>query len=241
MAPFVNFAIMSAMSATALSYALLSGLLPSLVWLFFWLREDRLHPEPRGLLAASFFGGMVAVAAAVLAEQYIAEIYADPSIRYTLWASVEEIFKFIAVAVIALHTQSNDEPIDAMIYCIVTALGFAALENALFIMGPLSGGEIAKALITGNMRFIGATLLHTVSSAMIGFTLGLAFYRGKAAKILAALVGLAAAIAIHATFNLSIVDAGSLDTLRTFSWIWGGVVLLIVLFEEVKVVRPKLW
>lgn len=229
------------MSLTSVIYALLSGLLPSLIWLWFWLREDRLHPEPRGMLALCFFGGFCAVAAAVMAEQWIASAYADPTIRYTLWAAVEEIFKFIAVALVALHTMHNDEPIDAMIYCIVTALGFAALENALFIMGPLSGGEIARAIVTGNMRFIGASLLHIVSSASVGFALGYVFYKGWLAKIIAALVGLAGAIAIHAAFNLSIINANSGDTLRTFAWIWGGVVMLIVLFEEVKVVRPKLW
>ena len=108
-------------------------------------------------------------------------------------------------------------------------------------MGPLSDGEIARAVVTGNMRFIGATLLHVVSSASVGFALGYVFYKGRLAKIIAAVIGLAVAITIHAAFNLSIVNADSSDTLRTFAWIWGAVIILIVLFEEVKVVRPKLW
>ncbi len=229
------------MSATALTYAILSGLLPSFIWLWFWLREDRQHPEPRSLLVACFLGGMAAVIAAVFAEKYVASIYNDETIRYTLWAAVEEISKFIAVAVIALHSKENDEPIDAMIYCIVTALGFAALENALFIMGPLSGGEIARSIVTGNMRFMGATLLHVVSSASVGFTLGYVFYHGKFTKIIAIIVGLCGAIAIHTAFNLSILESNPTDTLKTFSWIWGAVVIMIILFEEIKVVRPKLW
>ncbi|MEK7642139.1 MAG: PrsW family glutamic-type intramembrane protease [Patescibacteria group bacterium] len=229
------------MSASALFYALLSGILPALVWLWFWLREDRIHPEPKPLLAAAFFAGFCAVAAAVIAEQYIATVVSDANLRYTLWAGVEEVFKFIAVALVALHTQANDEPIDAMAYCITTALGFAALENALFIMGPLSDGEIARAIVTGNMRFIGAMLVHVVSSAAVGFALGFVFYKGWLARIVAAIIGLGVAISIHAAFNISIVNADSSDTLRTFAWIWGAVVVLIILFEEVKVVRPKLW
>lgn len=229
------------MSSTALLYAILSGILPSFIWLFFWLREDRQHPEPRSLLAACFFGGMLAVVAAIFAERYIAELYSDPTIRYTLWAGVEEIFKFIAIALIGLRAQANDEPIDAMIYCIVVALGFAALENTLFILDPLSGGEIARSIVTGNMRFMGATLLHIVSSATIGFCIGYFFYHGRIAKILAAVVGIIGAIAIHTAFNLSIIESSSTETLRTFSWIWGAVVIMIILFEEIKVVRPKLW
>ncbi|MDQ2932812.1 MAG: PrsW family intramembrane metalloprotease [bacterium] len=229
------------MSFTAIAYALLSGLLPSLIWLWFWLREDSDHPEPRSLLIGCFFGGMLAVIAAIFAEQFVAKLYTDPTIRYTLWAAIEEIFKFIAVAIIGLMAVSNDEPIDAMLYCIITALGFAALENALFILSPLSEGEIAKAIVTGNMRFIGATLLHVVSSAIVGFLLGYVFYKSWFAKICAVIVGLTLATLIHASFNISIISADSNDTLRTFGWIWAGVVLLIILFEEVKVIKPKLW
>ena len=89
------------------------------------------------------------------------------------------------------------------------------------------------------MRFIGATLVHVVSSATIGFMVGSAFYRGHVAKIINTLLGVAAAIALHASFNLSIINAGSMDTLRAFGWVWGAVVLLIILFEEIKAVRPR--
>jgi RsiW-degrading membrane proteinase PrsW (M82 family) len=127
-----------------------------------------------------------------------------------------------------------------MIYAIAVALGFAALENTLFIMGPLSAGNLSLSITTGNMRFIGATLVHTVSSALIGFTLGWTFYRGIFIKVIAWAVGLAMAIAAHAAFNLAITGGGVMDTLKAFGWVWGAVVMLIVLFEEVKAVRPKL-
>src|SRR3989338_8549088 len=184
------------MSSTALLYALLSGILPSFIWIFFWLREDRQYPEPRSLLVACFFGGMLAVGAAVFIEQYIAKIYTDPTIRYTLWAATEEILKFIAIALIGIRSQANDEPIDAMIYCIVVGLGFS---------------------------------------------IGYFFYHCRIVKIIAAVIGIIGAIAIHAIFNLSIIEASSNSTLQTFSWIWGAVVIMIILFEEIKVVRPKLW
>lgn len=227
------------MTISLFIFALLAGLLPSLIWLFFWLREDA-NAEPRPLLVACFIGGMLAVIVAVFVEKYIADIVSDQTLLYSLWAAFEEIAKFVAVALIALHSGYNDEPIDAMIYCITVALGFAALENALFIMGPLAGGDVAKSILTGNMRFIGATLVHVVSTATIGFALGWSFYRGFFAKLFALVIGLGSAIAIHTAFNLSIVTGGAADTLKAFSWIWGAVVILIVLFEEVKAVRPKL-
>jgi len=226
------------MTFSTLIYALIAGLLPSLIWLWFWTREDA-NTEPKSLIAGLFVGGVVAVIAAVFAERFIASLGFDPSLQYTLWAAVEEIFKFIAVAVIALNSDYNDEPIDAMIYCIVAALGFAALENTLFLLTPLSSGLVAQSLVTGNMRFIGATLVHIVSTATIGFGLGYAYYKGYLAKTIAIIVGLLTAITFHAAFNLSIINGTTNDTLRAFAWVWGAVVLLMVLFEEVKVVKPK--
>ncbi|MCX6719229.1 MAG: PrsW family intramembrane metalloprotease [Candidatus Taylorbacteria bacterium] len=228
-------------------------MIPSFIWLTFWLREDSIHPEPRWLIAAAFFGGILSVIAAVFAEKYIADIFSDQAprfvswlsngnLRYAIWADVEEIVKIAAVAIIALNSRYNDEPIDAMVYCITVALGFAALENAFFILSPLSQGHIIVGVTTGGLRFIGATLVHTVSAAMIGFSLGYAFYRGAISRIAIFICGITGAIALHAFFNLSLVNSGgsTVDNLRTFAWIWAAVVIMIVLFEEIKAVKPKL-
>ncbi|MEI8249306.1 MAG: PrsW family glutamic-type intramembrane protease, partial [Candidatus Taylorbacteria bacterium] len=219
-------------------YAIIAGLLPSLIWLFFWLREDT-HSQPRSLITSLFFGGMIAVIIAIFCEKFISLMVANDQIQYTLWAAVEEIGKFIVVGAIAMNSINNKEPVDAMIYCVAAALGFAALENTLFIMDPFSHGDVARGIVTGNMRFIGATLVHIVSSACVGFTYGYVFYSGKFLKTIAILIGLAGAIAIHASFNLSILHANPTDTLKTFAWIWGAVVFLIILFEEVKAVHMR--
>lgn len=220
--------------------ALLVGLIPSLLWLFFWMREDATHSEPRWLLAGCFLAGMIAVLLSIPIEQFLATIAHTDSEKYVFWAATEEILKFVAVGCAALVTRYDDEPIDAMIYCIAVAVGFAALENTLFVMSPLSHGDLAASIIHGNLRSIGATLVHIVSSATIGFALGFNFYRGRFAKFFGWLVALCIAIAIHASFNISIVNATGSDTLKTFGWIWGAVVIMIILFEEVKAVRPRL-
>ena len=219
--------------------AILAGVLPSLIWLWFWLRED-CHPEPRWLLISLFFGGLVAVIASIFLEKYIAENVLDTNIRYTIWAAIEEITKFIVVAAIALFTVYNDEPIDAMVYCIVVALGFAAIENVLFMLDPLSKGLVAQSLISNDMRFIGATLVHIASSATVGGALGLVFYRGRLAKSLALIAGLVVAVVLHTIFNLSIINSINVsDALQIFAWLWGAIVILMILFEEVKAVEPR--
>lgn len=219
-------------------YAILTGTLPPLIWLWFWLQEDQ-NPEPRSLVAALFFGGAVAVLFALFGEKFVATMGYSSNIQYTIWAAIEEVIKFIVLMVIAINSSSNDEPIDAMVYCITIALGFAALENVLFVMGPFAQGNLASGLITGNMRAIGATLVHTVSTACVGFTYGYLFYGNKFSKFLAMLLGLVAGITIHAAFNITVMGGNPADTLKAFAWIWGAVVIMIVLFEEIKMVRPK--
>jgi RsiW-degrading membrane proteinase PrsW (M82 family) len=227
------------MNGSTFIIALLAGVLPSLLWLWFWLREDT-NPEPKWFISITFLGGFLAVIAAIFAEKYIADLTINNnSLRYVLWAGIEEIFKFIVVAVIALNSGYNDEPIDAMVYSITVALGFAALENTFFLFQPLLGGEIANSILTGNMRFIGATLVHVVSSAIVGFGLGFVFYRGYFAKFIAIVVGLSAAITLHSAFNLSIINGTTSDTLKAFAWVWGAVIILMILFEEIKVVKPQ--
>ncbi len=227
------------MAFNAFLYSLVAGLLPSLLWLFFFIHEDGAHKRHRNILFACFLGGMLTVIAAVFIEKAIADSVTEISMRYILWAAVEECLKFLAVVLIALHTRANEEPLDAMVYCATVALGFAAVENTLFIMGPLSSGAVSQAIVTGNMRFIGATLVHVVSSSFVGFLLGYVFYRGYLAKSIAIVVGLIGAITLHAAFNLSIISTSSGDTLKTFGWVWGAVVIIIILFEEIKAVHPR--
>ena len=57
-------------------YALLGGILPALIWLAFWLREDYKHPEPRGLILRTFLLGMGAVILVLPFQKAIAKIRA---------------------------------------------------------------------------------------------------------------------------------------------------------------------
>lgn len=228
------------MSTLALSYALLAGIVPSFIWLIFWLREDVDHPEPKWMITMTFLAGMLSVILAIFGEKFVVQFLAwDETSRYIMWAAVEEIVKFVVVAIVALHSKWNDEPVDAMIYCITVALGFAAIENTLFILGPLSEGAIAESIVTGSMRFVGATLVHVISSAAIGFALGWSYYRGKVSRFISVLLGVAIAIILHSAFNLTIINTTAVDILKTFAWVWAAAIALIVLFEEVKVVKPK--
>ena len=228
------------MHFTTIFYALIVGIVPSFVWLAFWLHEDVKHPEPKWLIATSFCGGAVVVLLSIFVEKFIVEVVSDQSIRYMLWATTEEILKLVVVAIIAFRTSYYDEPIDAMIYLVTIALGFTAIENTLFISSSFLSGDVSAAIAMEGTRFVGATLVHVVCSAIIGFSIGFTYYRHKVSKVLALIIGIVTAVALHSLFNLTIISASPNEMMQIFAWVWLSVVILIILFEEVKAVKPKI-
>src|SRR3989344_5096048 len=163
-------------SAETFLWALVGGILPAILWLLFWLREDSRAPEPRRLIAKTFIAGMLAVLVALLAEKIMQNFLTSGSfITITLFALIEEVSKFGAAYFVALKTKENNEPVDSMIYFITAALGFAALENSFFLLEPLNDGNILGGFITGNLRFVGSSLLHVIASGIIGVFSAYAF------------------------------------------------------------------
>lgn len=217
--------------------SLLSGILPALIWLWFWLKEDKKHPEPKSRIVLVFVGGMASVFLVLPLEKLVFDSIASISlITVLLWASIEELVKFVAAYLTALKSKVADEPIDAVIYMITAALGFSALENTLFVFNIIDKGELVQSLITGNSRFLGATLLHTASSAAIGVMIGFAYYKKTLNKRLFLLAGISIAILLHTIFNLLIINNDK-DLFFIFSGVWIFIVGLIVVIEKIKKIR----
>ena len=218
-------------------YALLGGVLPALVWLAFWLHEDYKHPEPRGLILRTFLYGMGAVIVVLPFQKIVDNFFPGTTlVAILLWVILEEVFKFSAAYLGGLKSVEDNEPIDPIIYMITAALGFVALENALFIFGPLIGKDILGSVVTGNLRFIGASLLHVVSSGIIGVSLALSFYKSKKVKSPIVMFALVLAIAFHASFNLSIIYWGNAGATLAFVMVWVGAISLLILFEKAKTI-----
>lgn len=215
--------------------AFLGGLIPALLWLFFWLLEDRCQPEPKWLIFLSFVAGAATVPL-VLPFERLALGYLSGAWVLIAWSAIEELFKLGAAYLVALKSRALDEPIDAIVYMVTVALGFAALENTLFLAGTLGRGELLETIIVGNLRFIGATLLHTLSSATIGIALALAFYKGVRVRRLYMAGGVILAIALHAVFNFFILTVGGSIAFVVFVSVWIGLVGVLLFFEGLK--RP---
>jgi RsiW-degrading membrane proteinase PrsW (M82 family) len=213
--------------------AFLGGIVPSLLWLWFWLKEEE-NPEPGGLLAIIFIMGMIAVVIVLPIQKFVQTAVSSPNVQLVLWAGAEEILKYLAVLVVVYKTKDVAEPIDWPIYLITAALGFAALENALFLVQPFSLNQTTVGLLTGQMRFLGSTLLHTVSSGAVGIAIGLSFFMKEWKKEWFLLAGFIVAIALHSAFNFFIIRNGGNDFLAVFAFLWVVTIITLLLFEKVR-------
>lgn len=224
----------------SLALAIFAGFFPALAWLWFWLREDSEHPEPRRLIALAFFGGMVMVAVVIPIEEYAQTLIASQALLLIVWAAIEEICKYASARTLVLWRREDDEPIDPVIYMVTTALGFSAVENALFLYSPLAGGTFLSTIETGDLRFVGATLVHVLSSAIIGVMLGITFYdRRRWIRPFAVVVGVILATLLHGSFNFFILNAGPQQTVLVLTFVWAGVIALLACLEWVKRFRPR--
>jgi RsiW-degrading membrane proteinase PrsW (M82 family) len=180
-----------------LAYDVVVALVPALFWLVWFLRKDRYEPEPRGLVLRAFLYGMAAVPAALVLERALDAALAGGG-RLPRWAHlallvapIEETLKFAIVRLRFYPDPEFNEPVDGIVYATTVAIGFATLENALYMRWAGVGTILYRALA--------ATLLHLGCSGLVGFALGRRKFSRSGPPVWRALAG---AIALHAGFDL---------------------------------------
>jgi RsiW-degrading membrane proteinase PrsW (M82 family) len=223
----------------SLSIAL--GVLPSIIWLLYYLRRDR-NPEPKFLVLKIFFYGMLAALPALFIEKGIFEeikrFSLSPNFVTILntflgVALVEETLKYLVVRSKILKDPEFNESIDAMLYMIIAALGFAASENILVLLQVSSSLFSIQTILVLTLRFWGATFLHALCSAIVGFFLALSFLRYKQEKFRLLGLALLISISLHGLFNFFIIKGG----LGVFIPI--SVLILLTLFVTLGLRRLK--
>ncbi len=217
-----------------LFYAILSGAIPAIFWLWFWLRqEDHEDPEPIGLIILAFILGAISVIIAAWLEKGSLNFINNSNIQIVVWAAIEELVKFFAALIILLNIHKIRKPIDYPMYFIAVALGFAAFENVLYLIQPLAVDGTIVGMLTGNLRFLGSTLLHAIASGMIGSALGLSFFI-KQYRAIYLLVGIIFAVLLHSVFNFFIMKGSGENFLAVFGFLWVVAIINILIFEKLK-------
>lgn len=192
---------------------ILFGLAPSIIWLLFFLRKDS-HPESNGMILKIFFYGMLAAVPAGLIEigffdiikslpiplLFLQIIYIFLGIAFT-----EEFFKYLVVQKKVLKNSELDEPVDLMLFMIISALGFAALENLLILLPLANQFMLVETLTMAIFRFVGATFLHALCSGLIGYFMAISLRAPTQKKFKMLALGITIAVFLHGLYDFSII------------------------------------
>jgi len=221
------------------SFYIIFGVIPSIIWLLFYLRQD-VHPEPKKLILSVFFWGMLAALPAILLEvganDLIIKLNSSLIAKIFYWflgvALVEEFLKYSVVRDKVLKNPEFNEPVDAMIYMIISALGFAASENILiFLAQKLLFFNLEATLTLLIFRFLSATFLHALASAVIGYFLALHFFKKNGSIIL----GLWISTLLHGLYNFSIIELeGNLKIIIPLIILIGLAIFVALGFKRLK-------
>ncbi|MFN6089165.1 MAG: PrsW family intramembrane metalloprotease [Cyclobacteriaceae bacterium] len=161
--------------------------------------KDKHEREPLGLLVKSFFFGVISTLITLLISWPISRLIPlDPTSltqqavhAFLLVALIEEFSKFIFVRWVLYPNKNFNEPFDGIVYSVTVSLGFAGLENILYVM---DGG-----VETAVLRMFTAVPAHASFAVLMGYFLGKAKFEHKKAHY--AIYALGVATLFHGAYD----------------------------------------
>ena len=159
-----------------MSYLLLLAILPVFLLCLFIYKKD-INREPGGLLAKMFIFGFLSAIPVVIGEIFLGKIFpTDGETSFILLfiyvfisvALVEEGFKWLVVRIFGYNHKEFDEVYDVIVYSVFSSLGFACIENILYVLGGGISTAILRAILSvpGHMCF-GVIMGYFLSQAKI--------------------------------------------------------------------------
>lgn len=149
------------------------ALLPAIVLIWYIYKLDEIEKEPRSLLLKIFVFGMISTIPAMIIELLLSDVLdmflAEGTVMYNIVdafivvAITEEVCKRWA-AKRAWNHPAFDYRFDAIVYCVVAALGFAALENIFYVMDGGLSVAIVRAIMT--------VPSHAIDGVIMGYFFG---------------------------------------------------------------------
>ena len=192
-------------------------------WLYF---RDRLR-EPVGVVLATVLLGVLVAVPAVGLELIANAVgvafglaHADGPrtllhagfTAFIVAAVIEELLKFAVLWGYAARRDAFDEPMDGIVYGAAASLGFAGIENVLYVIGAWSGGDgtVGSSLGVAIARALTAVPLHAACGVVMGACIGVARFSPRNRWLWIAL-GLAGAIGLHGFYDLAVMSGSAMD------------------------------
>jgi len=183
--------------------SVLMAILPAIMLVNYYNKQDMQRPKPKGLVINIFLLGVFASLAVIILEKSMRHTNVvfqwSPFYTYFFEAFIvaglcEEYIKLLIIRNYAYHKSGFSEVTDGIIYTIVVSMGFACMENVLYVMNGSWENAIARGFT--------AVPLHAVCSGIMGYYIGLAkFAKTKKKEKFLIYKGLWQAVAIHGLYD----------------------------------------
>ncbi len=179
---------------------LLIALAPCLFFLWYFYHRDKYEPEPKKKIIKIFLLGAVMVIPAGIIEYLLiyglnlitSGIITIFIMSFIIIAPAEELLKFFAVKKWIYKSIEFDEVMDGIVYTVSASLGFATVENIIYVLSHGIGVGIARAFL--------AIPGHAFFGALMGYYIGLAkFHKEKENSLI--FKGVFFAIFLHGLYN----------------------------------------
>jgi protease PrsW len=203
--------------------------------------KDKHEREPLGLLLVSFFYGVLSTLV-TFTLSYISTLLLevkDPQEQADFLnkfvealfkvALIEELSKFVFVRFILFYNKNFNEPFDGIVYAVMVSMGFATLENVLYVF------QSDSAVTTGILRMFTAVPAHATFGILMGYFLGKAKF-SKYNRTMFTLVSLFAATLFHGSYDYFLF-VGEVEGAWAGIWIGALVSLITALILSRAAIR----
>lgn len=213
----------------------LLSIAPGLLIAWFVYSRDRYDKEPRHLLVRSFLLGMLGVIPPVAVEMFMNLVGFDKTRSvvhlfahaFFVVAFVEEATKFLILRGYAYTKPDFNEPFDGITYSVMVAMGFATLENMMYVLSYDSAGPSFE---TALWRMFTAVPAHAANAILMGYYTGLAKLARHPRPLL--FTAFMTALVAHGLYDFFIfLNRPGLIILGAFT------VLLVVITLSVRAIR----
>lgn len=184
------------------------SIVPVIALIFLCYFMDCYEPEPKKIVAKLFaFGLLMVIPCAVIEILLIGKssFFERPHDLISLFINiffyigfVEEILKFIVVIAGVYRSPEFDEPYDGIIYTVSASLGFASLENLMYVISGGIGTGIARAVLS--------VPAHALFGVIMGYFLGISKFREKGKRLKYVLYGLFYAVLAHTIYDFLLLS-----------------------------------
>ena len=202
------------MDISLLSLNVYLAVIPSVILLVYVYQKDIVEKEPLRLLVTLFFLGILVAVPIMFLEQNAISFtginlinYFDSfALSFFIVSLIEEGYKFIVILIASWKNKNFNHKYDAIVYSVFVSLGFATIENILYVIRNDYKVALYRAVIS--------VPAHAFYAITCGYFLGLAkessIKKNKKKKILFLLLSFIIPWILHGIFDFLLLTENAI-------------------------------